>query len=193
MAGKADEAKCLHQEAWEARTDDYEACIVAHYLARVQRTPDEVLNWNRESLRYADAVNDERVAGFYPSLYLNMGKAYEDLGKRRGAEVLWARGGESGHFAGREIWRHGAAWRGRRLEAGGGMRASRLFGCVESFWWARLGCCAGGQGAWLAGLKPGAYIGSGFVGRFIIRSGALPGGRRGRRVGRGSSRRLRRL
>jgi tetratricopeptide (TPR) repeat protein len=28
----------------------------------------------------ADAVNDERVQSFYPSLYLNMGKAYEDLG-----------------------------------------------------------------------------------------------------------------
>ena len=79
----------MYQEAWEARTDDYEACIVAHYLARVQRTPDEVLNWNRESLRYADAVNDERVAGFYPSLYLNMGKAHEDLGKRDEARKFY--------------------------------------------------------------------------------------------------------
>jgi tetratricopeptide (TPR) repeat protein len=89
MAGKADEATRLYQEAWEARTDDYEACIAAHYLARVQRTPNEVLNWNRESLRYADAVNDERVEGFYPSLYLNMGKAYEDLGKREEARKFY--------------------------------------------------------------------------------------------------------
>jgi hypothetical protein len=88
-AGKADEATRLYQEAWEARTDDYEACIAAHYLARVQRTPNEVLNWNRESLRYADAVNDERVEGFYPSLYLNMGKAYEDLGKREEARKFY--------------------------------------------------------------------------------------------------------
>jgi tetratricopeptide (TPR) repeat protein len=89
MAGKADEAKRLYQQAWEARTDDYEACIVAHYLARVQRTPSEALNWNRESLRYADAVNDERVAGFYPSLYLNMGKAYEHLEKREEARKFY--------------------------------------------------------------------------------------------------------
>lgn len=89
MAGKADEATRLYQEAWEARTDDYEACIAAHYLARVQRTPNEVLNWNRESLRYADAVNDERVEGFYPSLYLNMGKAYEDLGKHEEARKFY--------------------------------------------------------------------------------------------------------
>ena len=26
-------------------------------------------------------VNDEKVSGFSPSLYLNMGKAYEDLAK----------------------------------------------------------------------------------------------------------------
>src|ERR1700738_898311 len=82
MAGKRDEATRLYQEAWEARKDDDEACIVAHYLARVQQTPNDVLNWNHKSLGYADAVNDERVAAFYASLYLNLGKAYEDLGKR---------------------------------------------------------------------------------------------------------------
>ena len=38
MAGKVDEAMRLYREAWEARRDDYEACIVAYYLARVQRT-----------------------------------------------------------------------------------------------------------------------------------------------------------
>jgi tetratricopeptide (TPR) repeat protein len=89
MAGKVGEAKRLYEEAWEAHAGDYEACIVAHYLARVQRTPDDVLKWNRESLRYADAVYDERVAAFYPSLYLNMGKAYEDLGKREEARKFY--------------------------------------------------------------------------------------------------------
>jgi tetratricopeptide (TPR) repeat protein len=130
MGGRADDAKRLYQEAWEARTDDYEASIVAHYLARVQRTPDEVLNWNRESLRYADAVNDERVAGFYPSLYLNMGKAYEDLGKRDEARKFYGLAeGEAatlpeGKYG--DMVRHGVA---ERLEAGGGMRGSPLFEC----------------------------------------------------------------
>lgn len=66
MQGRLDEATRLYREAWEARQDDYEACIVSHYLARVQRTPNEALAWNQESLRYADAVNDERVAPFFP-------------------------------------------------------------------------------------------------------------------------------
>ena len=89
MAGKTDQATRLYQEAWEARKDDYEACIASHYLARVQKTPSDVLNWNRESLRHADAVNDERVAAFYPSLYLSTGKAYEDLGKKEKARKFY--------------------------------------------------------------------------------------------------------
>jgi tetratricopeptide (TPR) repeat protein len=91
MQGRLDEATRLYQEAWEARQDDYEACIVSHYLARVQRTPNEALAWNQESLRYADAVNDERVAPFYPSLYLNVGKAHEDLGNREDARKFYLR------------------------------------------------------------------------------------------------------
>ncbi len=64
MAGRLDEAAGLYQQAWDARADDYDACIVAHYLARVQRTPSEALRWNQESLRHAEAVNDSRWKHF---------------------------------------------------------------------------------------------------------------------------------
>ncbi len=80
MAGEVERALRCYIQAWDARQDDYEACIAAHYLARLQRTPAEVLHWNLESLNSAKAVNDGRVQSFYPSLYLNMGKAHEDLG-----------------------------------------------------------------------------------------------------------------
>lgn len=78
--GKPEEARLLFLQAWQQSTDDYDACVAAHYVARHQRTPEETLYWNQESLTRADAVNDERVDAFYPSLYLNMGKACEDLG-----------------------------------------------------------------------------------------------------------------
>jgi tetratricopeptide (TPR) repeat protein len=81
MAGEVKRAVRCYVQAWDARRDDYEACIAAHYLARLQRTPAEVLRWNRQSLNSAKAVNDERVQAFYPSLYLNIGKAHEDLGE----------------------------------------------------------------------------------------------------------------
>lgn len=80
MAGRIAEAAALYQQAWQARTDDYEACIVAHYVARVQTTPQESLRWNQEALRHADAADRDKVQAFYPSLYLNVGKAHENLG-----------------------------------------------------------------------------------------------------------------
>lgn len=78
--GRHDDARDLFMKAWEARTDDYEACIASHFVARHQDTPQETLRWNQISLSHADLVGDERVQGFYPSLYLNMGHSYELLG-----------------------------------------------------------------------------------------------------------------
>lgn len=83
--GDVDTASKLFLSAWEQSTDDFERCIAAHYVARHQ-SPEESLVWNKQSLDLARAVNDDRVRGFLPSLYLNMGKAYEDL-----AELVEAR------------------------------------------------------------------------------------------------------
>jgi tetratricopeptide (TPR) repeat protein len=84
--GKNEAALRLFTQAWEASRDDYEACVSAHYLARQQTTPQDVLRWNQEALNRAEAVDDERVEAFYPSLYLNMGYSYEVLGDQ--AEAL---------------------------------------------------------------------------------------------------------
>jgi hypothetical protein len=66
--GRMDEARHHFMQAWEQRTDDYDACVAAHYVARHQKEAEEALRWNQESLDRADAVNDERVQAFYPSL-----------------------------------------------------------------------------------------------------------------------------
>src|SRR5690606_30628774 len=79
--GRPDAARDLFHRAWETADDDYQACIAAHYLARHRPTPEEALHWNRECLRRADRVGDERVAGLYASPHLNMAKAHRDLGE----------------------------------------------------------------------------------------------------------------
>ncbi|MFJ7210143.1 tetratricopeptide repeat protein [Amycolatopsis sp. NPDC098790] len=79
-AGRNDDAHALFRQAWDAATDDYGACVAAHYLARHQTTPEDVLRWNQECLERADRVGDERVRGFYPSLHLNLARAHEELG-----------------------------------------------------------------------------------------------------------------
>lgn len=79
--GRADDARTLFLQAWAASGDDLEACIAAHYVARHQPTPADTLWWNREALRRADAVGDERVRDFYPSLLLNLASSHEKLGE----------------------------------------------------------------------------------------------------------------
>jgi len=79
LAGRRDAAAKLYQDAWNSRTSDYEACIAAHYVARLQATPREALHWNSEALRFAQSANDSELLGFFPSLYLNLAKSHEDL------------------------------------------------------------------------------------------------------------------
>jgi len=76
--------------AWDQSKDAFERSIAAHYVARHQTTPERALHWNEESLINADAVGNDRVRDFYPSLYLNMGKSHEDLGNLKDARRFYA-------------------------------------------------------------------------------------------------------
>jgi tetratricopeptide (TPR) repeat protein len=94
-SGDLTKAKACFERAWDQASDSWERCVAAHYLARHQTTPEATLQWNEECLRQADAVGDDSVAGFYPSLCLNIGYSHEVLGNRqqaldayRGAERL---------------------------------------------------------------------------------------------------------
>ena len=83
---RLEDARAFYQQAWDARTNEYEACIAAHYVARFQDSPEETLRWNQVALDHANAVQDGSVQEFYPSLYLNMGGSYEALGDMLNAE-----------------------------------------------------------------------------------------------------------
>lgn len=84
--GLIDKAHALYQQAWDAAQDDYDACIAAHYVARHQQNPNERLYWNQIALEKANAITDNRVQEFYPSLFLNMGQSYELLGNFKEAK-----------------------------------------------------------------------------------------------------------
>ncbi|MCA9951917.1 MAG: hypothetical protein KDE48_19835 [Anaerolineales bacterium] len=94
--GRIDAARKHYQQAWEAAENDYEACIAAHYVARHQANPEDEFKWNQEALKRADAVADSRVEPFYPSLYLNMGHAYELLGNQKEAQRYYDLAAELG-------------------------------------------------------------------------------------------------
>lgn len=77
---RLDEAKALYQRAWTTATNDYEACIAAHYVARFPAGLEDALYWNQEALKRAQMLGDGQAQEFYPSLYLSLGRAYENLG-----------------------------------------------------------------------------------------------------------------
>jgi hypothetical protein len=80
VAGPPGRAKEIFEQAWSSASDDYEHCVAAHYVARHQDSPQQRLEWNERCLALADAVGDDRVSGFYPSLHLNLGRDFEHLG-----------------------------------------------------------------------------------------------------------------
>lgn len=121
--GRSADARDLCAQAWAERQDDFDACIAAHYLARHQASPEDTLHWNQQALNSADAVGDDRVRSFYPSLYLNMGWSYEGLGDRDEARRYYELAAEriddlpAGPYS--DLVRHGIAEGRRRISATG--------------------------------------------------------------------------
>ena len=95
--GRIKDARSLYLQAWETSRDDYEACVAAHYMARRQDDPARALHWNQAALDHAEAVGDERVHSFYPSLYVNLGHSHAVLGNSVEAEYYYKLAAGLGH------------------------------------------------------------------------------------------------
>lgn len=78
--GTPNVARSYFEQAWEARRDDYDAAIAAHFLARHQATAEDTLHWNMIAARHAELVADGRAGVLLSSLYLNLGDAQAKLG-----------------------------------------------------------------------------------------------------------------
>lgn len=77
--GQLTDASNLFDEAWDIATTDFEKFMAAHYVARYQKSISDKLKWDETALQHALHTDDESVKGTLPSLYLNIGKCYEDL------------------------------------------------------------------------------------------------------------------
>lgn len=62
----------LYRQAWAEAKGPLDRSTAAHYLARVQETPEESLRWNLLALEQAALVDDAGIDAVYPSLYLNV-------------------------------------------------------------------------------------------------------------------------
>lgn len=83
--GQPDTAHDRYLRAWDARASDLDAAIAAHYVARHQDSPAQALEWNQRALEHTVRCDPDATAGWMPSLHLNLGKSYEDLGDREAA------------------------------------------------------------------------------------------------------------
>ncbi|MFD6222509.1 hypothetical protein [Nocardia asteroides] len=91
-AGDADAARATLLAIWSeigVAGDPLHRCTLAHYLADCHDDPAEALVWDTRALDAADALSDARaqqydaslhVAGFYPSLHLNLADNFRRLG-----------------------------------------------------------------------------------------------------------------
>ena len=97
VAGDREGARRIFEEVWDAlggpgddTPDPLHVVTLAHYMADVQTDPAEELRWDLRALHAADSLTDDRtrqhhsslrVAGFYPSLHLNVAAAHHALGQ----------------------------------------------------------------------------------------------------------------
>lgn len=89
--GDPDRARISLLEVWTdigVAGDPLHRCTLAHYLADTYDDPAEALVWDIRALDAADALTDTRrhdhdaslqVAGFYPSLHLNLADNFRRL------------------------------------------------------------------------------------------------------------------
>ena len=91
-SGHTGNARSQLLELWKTigvSGDPLHRCTVAHYVADLYSDPAQALAWDVRALDAADAVSERRVqehhaslhiAGFYPSLHLNLADNYRRLG-----------------------------------------------------------------------------------------------------------------
>jgi hypothetical protein len=79
VQGHREEARALYAALYAEALgsgDPYWACVAAHFLAHMQGTAEAQRDWHLRALAAADAVGDERILGFYPSLHANLAEVY---------------------------------------------------------------------------------------------------------------------
>lgn len=104
-AGDRDAAREVFASVWDEiggeSGNPLHVCALAHSMADVQDDVQEELRWDLLALAAADGLTDERaaragvaspVAGFYPSLHLNLGECYRKLGETETAHEHLAKG-----------------------------------------------------------------------------------------------------
>lgn len=77
----------LFNKAWQEATNDFERFYAAYNVSRYQNEPTDQLKWLEMALQLAETMNNTAVNSAYSSVYIQMSKCCEALGKLEEAEV----------------------------------------------------------------------------------------------------------
>ena len=114
-----------------AHGDPVDSCTLAHLMADVQDDPSSELVWDQRALEIADRLTPsdreqwpesaDKIAGFYPSLYLNLAVDYLKLNDRALASDYLSKAQECAHLLPDSDYgtmiRDGITWVESRLSA----------------------------------------------------------------------------
>ncbi len=78
---RLDDAREFYAQAWRSAADDYDKAIAGHYVAHLTTDPVEGLRWNQVALAHAERGDPEMVKELLPSLYVNLGRSFEQVGE----------------------------------------------------------------------------------------------------------------
>lgn len=84
-----EQALACYQQAWTMSESDLQRAVAAHYLARLQATPEQMLDWNQRALAYALSSQQPQAQNFLYSLYLSLGASYQALNQPQAARVAY--------------------------------------------------------------------------------------------------------
>ena len=79
--GDASAASALFRRAWNARRDDLDASIAAHFVARHQLSARRRLRWNQIAYKHGKRVPEAKRAELLPSLCLNLADSLLENGR----------------------------------------------------------------------------------------------------------------
>jgi tetratricopeptide (TPR) repeat protein len=77
--GQAEQATKLFLQAWNEATNDFEKFMAAYFVAGHQKNGSDKLKWFETALQIALALDNVAVKTAVPTVYLNIGKCYEEI------------------------------------------------------------------------------------------------------------------
>lgn len=84
--GKHGEAVKIFLQGWDEATNDFERFLAAYYIARLQKTTSDKLEWLERALQCALNINTDAVTSALPALHSNIAICYEELGEAEKAK-----------------------------------------------------------------------------------------------------------